>query len=453
MNILVEIGIVIWNKHYHSGSSSNDKGFCYGYKININYLLGSYKQPLSKFEITLPYKEKEKNKNKKSTNTLIKNIPIISTYKQNKLLLDLAENIKDIRINEKFAIEKLDELLYSNEINIATHAQNIIYINDINTGNLHYSIGKNNNRISSRLTYVKSELRQFLNINGYYFNEMDIKSSQPMLLSNLLKDISPKYHDVIKNGDIYNYIGNLIKTDEDYIRENKIIRITKFHEGKDGKNYVTVGKNDIYNYHEIPRSVIKVLLFQYLFSNCSLKSVIHHIFNTHFKEIINVVNFKYKKDLAVTLQRLEASIFNTLSQILISLKIKFFTVYDSIYFLEQDQQIVIDNFELILNQFEISNCKYEIKTHFIPIVKPISYTDSNICLFNKINSNNKLNVFNSNLKDTYYHLFETHFNLYQISNNDLKTCLICDSFYIYRFSILNVFDCLILILFFYVKTQ
>lgn len=73
------------------------------------------------------------------------------------------------------------------------------YINKIKNNNLWYNVSKENHRLSSTFTSIPKELRKFLLINGKPLEMIDIKSSQPYILSSIIKT---KYF--LENLDGYN---------------------------------------------------------------------------------------------------------------------------------------------------------------------------------------------------------------------------------------------------------
>jgi hypothetical protein len=447
INILIECGIIECNNYYNN---IGNKKVSLGYRINWELYNISTKINFISFLITIPKPNYKLLKRKRADYSEFDFDRNISDDKYNIYIEQMIKNSKGITINETLAINELLRLYNLKEIQFGTYATNLQYINEINSNNLHFSIGENNKRLSCLFTFIKRELRQFVNFNGNYFNEKDIKASQPTLFNHLTKHITSEFHSIIEHSDIYDELNKAIIEEYKDIKEpngsDKIIVIREF----DDNGYQT--KKQEYKYNEIPRSVIKELTFRFLFSNCRSNSIVSYIFKKRFKEIYDYVKYKFKHNLAETLQLFESTIFYTFSQLLLKHKIVFFTVFDSIYFLTKDTYLVNQLFQQTLNEFNITICKTTFKPKFIPnslnlidilrskfIKYDNSKPDLNINDFNPINKKYQFNVILTSVDNFEYNLYNSHLtfdyndltisksilnNNFNISNFDLILYLI-----------------------------
>jgi len=165
-------------------------------------------------------------------------------------------------------------------------------------------------RFHSNFSNLKKEIRNnYLKIDGQELFCLDIKSSQPLFLVQIMKEnylfTNPEINlfiDLVENHDIYNYFKDkcpLLKNDRD--RAKKLVVMTLF----DDKNKITKHKR---------------------------------IFQSFFPKVFKFIESyqcKYHEPLWKTLQRHESLfIYNTVYRNIINAipAIKLFTVHDSIYF-------------------------------------------------------------------------------------------------------------------------
>ena len=173
-------------------SSLNNAGQCQGYRINKIFDTGNTK--MVRINKSLSDKIKENSINDISTKYSF----LTKQFKIHKITLD--DRVYDYL--KKYYIE-LKLLAKDNEY------QNIVlnnhigrwldYINKIKNNNLWYNVSKENHRLSSTFTSIPKELRKFILINGKPLEMIDIKSSQPYILSSIIKT---KYF--LENNNGYN---------------------------------------------------------------------------------------------------------------------------------------------------------------------------------------------------------------------------------------------------------
>lgn len=99
-----------------------------------------------------------------------------------------------VTIEEKEAIEKIEQMVSNNEIDIWKYYQNRININNILTKQWYFKRDDTAGRIHTNITNLKKELRPYLSINGIKLVEKDISNCQPLVSIILLhEELRNKY--------------------------------------------------------------------------------------------------------------------------------------------------------------------------------------------------------------------------------------------------------------------
>lgn len=198
------------------------------------------------------------------------------------------------------------------------YTMNIHSIQNIEDGNIYVTFDKYG-RVHTNFTVLKKKIRnEFLFIDGEPIYEVDISNSQALFFLLLLS-------------------GNLDET----INRSELRRFK--HYNINGTFYDNL--SELYNR---PRADIKLKFFKYLFG------IIHQGFPEFEEEYPSIHKFlkNYKKSLgdykllAQKLQGLEGEfVFNEVCKGLYKVKVKFFTVHDSICVPEKNKSILDEIFE------------------------------------------------------------------------------------------------------------
>lgn len=217
LNVCLIAGILIQTDK-HCTLKGESRKYMYSNDFNKNYAKNKKIYP-DKVEIS------------KDDNEYMKK-PVFDIYES-----DYTEIYKEFLNRGRLGIEKdeayklIDNALEKNEFKSGTAAAATDDVNAIVNNYKYVTLGVTG-RLFSNLTEMKRELRQFLTYDGRHFDSLDLKSSQPTIMMNMLRingydnsDID-KFKEVLK-GDIYNYCidrWNEIKDEEKYKkrRENEM---------------------------------------------------------------------------------------------------------------------------------------------------------------------------------------------------------------------------------------
>lgn len=224
----------------------------------------------------------------------------------------LISDMKSITLDYGPAITFLNSL---QGISQRKYNMNLAMINNINDDNLFFTFDPYG-RFHNNFTNLKKEIRSnYLKIDGMEIDCLDIKSSQPFFLTQIIKEnysfSNPEINefiDIVENHDLYNYFKDNCKSlNNDRDKAKKMVIMTLF----DDKYTLTKYKR---------------------------------IFKTYFPEIfkfIETYQSKYHEPLWMTLQRNESLfIYNSVYRSIINAipDIKLLTVHDSIYFPKQNKK-------------------------------------------------------------------------------------------------------------------
>ena len=256
------------------------------------------------------------NKNDKTKNVrnVLSPIPI-------EIRAKLINDLNFISINEVESLKLIDQTIRDNR---RKFLKNLIMILKISEGDIFFKFDKHA-RLHSNFTNLKKAIRNdYLKIDGETIKSLDIKSSQPFFLAQILKkelllnsdEEVKRFINIVENADIYQYF---------FIKHPTLF-------------------ND--------RSDVKPMMFKCLFDK---RKYVHHykdLFKSEFPAVFDYIEnyyIIYGEYLWKTLQRMESKfIFNTIYPEIINRfkDIKLFTVHDSIHFPEKYQTEI----EMIWNQ-------------------------------------------------------------------------------------------------------
>lgn len=185
--------------------------------------------------------------------------------------------------------------------------------------------GGNVNRIYSSLSSLSENARRFLNINGQYFSSIDIKNSQAAVLIKLFMDkgikVEKKYYNDVLNGVVYEKLYKIIgKGKSDTFTDKK-----------------TEEEETLYYDN---RGDLKSAFYRSIFFVQNKNKLIFKAFEKLYPKTLKVIcnTGSGYMSLAKELQDLEANIILSIIP-----KSEYFTVHDSIYFIDiKEKDSIID---------------------------------------------------------------------------------------------------------------
>lgn len=304
INFLKQEGILLLRKNYQKGKNSKI------YSLNQSIISGKILRYKNKDRVLIKkYLHKHNSLELENNNSI--NIDV-----KNKLISDLYS----VTIQHSRSIFYLD-LLKDEDVDI--YQRNKYSVDSINENHIFYHFDSYG-RMHTNFTILKSFIRKnCLQIDGEDTCEIDIKNSQPLFLSKLIKDSQTKwvkeeefrlFNTLVKNGIFYQYLIDNLKI------KDKIIA--------------------------------KELTYKVFFGQNRTNSVNDKMFKKVFPSIHNFISL-YKKEyndykiLAHDLQKAESNlIFNKIIFKLLNLypDIKIITVHDSIIFQKKWEDIVSEIF-------------------------------------------------------------------------------------------------------------
>jgi hypothetical protein len=243
-------------------------------------------------------------------NPIFKKSPIPMEIRQK-----LVDDLKSVTIDYERSVKYLEKNLKKNR---GRYPKNLSMINKIKNHDIFFSFD-NWGRFHSNFTNLNKEIRtKYLTIDGQPLVELDIKSSQPFFLSQVMKR-DPLLSD---NEEVKRFIDILEDSTQDIYR----IFVKKYPE------YFT-SKDEQKN-----RNKSKLMVLKSLFNRKKNMTKYKEIFKREYPFIFDYMNmFKYDsfQELWLTLQRMESEfIFNKVYMSVIKQipEIKIITVHDSILY-------------------------------------------------------------------------------------------------------------------------
>lgn len=211
--------ILLKNKKWKGSNETN--GFCQGYKLTAKYDTGDTKMVRI---------------NKRLSDKIIENSKS-EILKRYKFLTDQFSK-HDINIDDRsylyiknFYLElknKVDNI-YTEKVIKNFIGRWLHYIKKVNDKEIWYRVSNENHRLNSILTSMPKELRNFILVNNKPLEMIDIKASQPYILSTILKS---RYFLEDKNGynlktiykEIHDKIKNISKESNKIYTYNPLIK-------------------------------------------------------------------------------------------------------------------------------------------------------------------------------------------------------------------------------------
>lgn len=210
----------------------NGDGYCQGYRITSKYDTGNTRFVRINKSLSDKIKENSKGDISKTYSFLT------NQFKLHKITIDsnvyqyLAGYYKELK--KKIGQNKYQNIILNNHI-----GRWLYYINKIKDNEFWYSVSKDNHRLNSTFTSLPRELRKFILINDKPLAYIDIKSSQPYILSSILKsrfflETKDGYNLKTIHQDAYKKIISIINESYQLYTNNPIIPLTSPY-----KQYIT----------------------------------------------------------------------------------------------------------------------------------------------------------------------------------------------------------------------
>lgn len=170
--------IIERNKKWNN--SKNSTGVCQGYRIIKKYDTGKIKTVSVNKALSKRIKENFQSHIKKSYKFLT------DQYKNNTISIDpkVYEYLKNYysEIHKKINKNEYQTMVLKNHV-----GRWLEYIDKINKNDIWCKVSNNNHRLNSTLTSIPKELRKFILVNNQPLESIDIKCSQPYILSSIIK--------------------------------------------------------------------------------------------------------------------------------------------------------------------------------------------------------------------------------------------------------------------------
>lgn len=310
LNQLQDSGIIKINKKY----SANN--FCMSYKLTEKYSTSSIKSIEFNGDTAYKYIYKVNCFNKVSLAEPLKNKAIAQLYK----------NIFQIDIDTQAALDCIEELYNSGEINIEQYTVGLMSIENISNKdeNYFFTVHKPTGRVYHSIANCPRYIRPFLTYKGEKLVQIDIANSQPMLFYKMILDYlelmrakkayllssSTTYTYDINNSNsiVYPYVETVPENSypADVVRYMKLCSTGGFYE-------------DLMREFNIPlsdstRQQFKTTFFEQIFYgkvNSNWESAMAKKFKSIYPTVYNAVMW-YKKDnhadLPIKLQKVESDI-------------------------------------------------------------------------------------------------------------------------------------------------
>ncbi len=164
----------------------------YGFRLSEPYNTGIYTTYTFSERITKKLKEYFTPAGDQKINTVPNHQHIKDQFTTNELGVDFV-NAHQYLLNIYNGVsEKLKSIIKFKDLNkkslLNYIGRSLHILNDIQNKNYHLKTSVNNHRFHSNLTSLPKYLRPFITINGENMSEIDIKSSQPYILSTILNE-------------------------------------------------------------------------------------------------------------------------------------------------------------------------------------------------------------------------------------------------------------------------
>ncbi len=251
---------------------------------------------------------------KKHQKRFILSLPDLKTSILPELRKPLIDNLYQVDIDAVKAIKWIKSGITQSQ----TREFHFLKIEAINSKDMHNSFD-DHGRFHTSFTNLRKELRQFLQVDGKKLLDLDIKTSQPLFLAQILKNYNglgtyDRFIDITENQDIYLF---LLNKNPQYLKSTL----------KDSRDAI---KKDILTSLFDPQ---KTTAIPY-----------NKLLNDEFPEVYTFVKHykKYEGEfLWKTLQSLESNfIYNIIFKKINDLNLFCITIHDSIMFQEKDKKVI-----------------------------------------------------------------------------------------------------------------
>lgn len=177
--------------------------------VKIGYKSKGYKlkSPYDRNFKRIPVKDKKMNKklNEFRQSNTLKNQERSLAYQY------LEETNKWITIDSKKAL-KYNKDNYFGESTMSTYDANFYSISNLSDGCHRFTVDSTGNRAHTNLTNLKSDLRQFLTVDGEHLGDIDIPNSQPLFfylhikyLVEIPESEKRRYKEIVESGQFYEF--------------------------------------------------------------------------------------------------------------------------------------------------------------------------------------------------------------------------------------------------------
>ena len=180
-------------------------------------------------------------------------------------------------------------------------------------------------RITHSLSNVSKISRVFLTYKNKKYYNIDLSNSQPLFLSLLMKNdevnIDYNYINNVQNNQFYSQFYSLVRAVTNISDEEEIKKLVK----------KTLYKNIFFGFNlNKKRSILDDIIFK------KFETLYPNVFFYIKNQYINNKDY----NLAIKLQKLEAELFNNIE---VTYSPVYFTLYDSIYFIDFKDKEIIEN--------------------------------------------------------------------------------------------------------------
>ena len=215
--------IILKNKRWKNTKqkeSLEQKGYCQGFKLVSKYDTGETRIVRINKNLSDRIIENSKSEISKSYKFLT------DQFKRQKITIDTRSY--EYITNFYYKLKAKTNNIYTERVIKNFIGRWLHYIKKVNNNDNWYRVSKENHRLNSILTSMPKELRRFILVNNKPLEMIDIKSSQPYILSSILKSRFFKedkkgYNLFTIHNDMFNKIKNSDKESNNQYHNNSII--------------------------------------------------------------------------------------------------------------------------------------------------------------------------------------------------------------------------------------
>lgn len=339
--VFIEYNVIECDGYYVPGNKS--------YKFKFS---NQFQKPVKVILVNDKKIERNYQKRRKNYLTGISKYPMLYSWIQG-LTID-RENAID------FIIDK-----YSLTSNADKFSANLVSIDKIYRENFFFNVDEKVGRLHTNLTNLNSELRNFLSYEGQSLVSIDLKNSQPFLLSALLSESFWQEKSSNEGHISFLSFSSLLSSSKTSLPPLMLAKIKKLTDNQDLKRFKKLVSNGlIYEYiseqlkqkiivgfeDELPRKKIKEIVFTMLFTDnrfigqkeAQSKRVFRELFPSVY-ELIKILQRNNKKRLPLLLQSIESQlILNVIAKRIQQERpnLPIFTIHDSIVTVKGNENYV-----------------------------------------------------------------------------------------------------------------